>query len=208
MIKITTSKLEDYRGSSFILQSKDYSEVNLERLPCDFFEGESLTGSIFRELDLMDFSFARSDLIGCKFINCNLSNCDLTQAIFDCTFQDCCLNQTIIKCSDLSTVVFKGKNSLEDAHIIRSNFEGISFSKISITGSHLLHCSLTNTKLDRKDLRRTLLCSCDLTSSSLRHTKFDDTMIVSSNLSFCDLHGSNLKELNLVDCRIDGSTGV
>ena len=106
MIKITTSKLEDYRGSSFILQSKDYSEVNLERLPCDFFEGESLTGSIFRELDLMDFSFARSDLIGCKFINCNLSNCDLTQAIFDCTFQDCCLNQTIIKCSDLSTVVF------------------------------------------------------------------------------------------------------
>ena len=128
-----------------------------------------ITDKIFEGIDFTKESIKIADYDGCTFLNCNLSNENLSNFHFsDTTFKDCNLSNIQLFGTSFKEVIF------ESCKIVGTLFENcdnlffeVDFNQCQLRLSSFFGLSLVNTKFNNCDL-----VEVDFTESKMTGMKF------------------------------------
>lgn len=125
------------------------------------------------------------DYESCRFVNCDMSEMDLSDYSFtDCEFEGCNLSMAIFKNTSVKQVLFNhckmlGVNlSVVNPFLVAMNFEHCilnlaSFYKLKLKGTRFIHCQMHETDFVEADLSMASFESTDLSGARFENTNFE-----------------------------------
>ena len=146
-----------------------------------------IVDEVFEKVNYSQLGFQRGEYECCKFINCDLSNSDLSGSTFvDCLFEGCNLSMVKVVSTALRDVSFSNCKML-----------GVQFSAcnpfgltLSFSNSILNHSSFYKLKLQKSIYRKLKLIEVDLSEVDFSNSLFDE----------CDFSGANFDNTILEKC--------
>lgn len=148
-----------------------------------------ITDQQFEKQDYTEKQLAKADYEGCLFINCNFSDCDLSNYIFtDCEFKDCNLSSAKIIGTSFGDVKFLACKMLglhfetSNEFIFAASFQNCilnysSFYRRKIKKVRFTGCTLHEVDFIDADLTESIFDKCDL-----KDAKFENTILEKADL--------------------------
>lgn len=132
----------------------------------------------FEKIDFTIHALPKGDYENCTFLNCNLSNADLSNITFiDCHFTNC---------------------NLSLANLSRTGFQNIKFKDCKLLGLHFQNCNEFLLALDFE--------SCNLNLASFYKLKLKKTAFRNTSLQEADLTEADLSAALFDNCDLARAT--
>ncbi|MCW3073387.1 MAG: hypothetical protein JWP69_456 [Flaviaesturariibacter sp.] len=144
----------------------------------------------FEAADLTITPLQPGEYEGCEFINCDLSNKDLSHFLFsECEFRDC--NLSLAKLN---------KTSLRDVRFTNCKLLGLHFEacdtmllSVAFTGCTLNHSSFFGLKMKKTVFKDTSLQEVDFTDADLSGSVFDNCDLLNTHFENTILEGADFR---------------
>lgn len=141
-------------------------------------------GQTFNGLNLVAEALPFGTYEQCQFINCNLSNANLSDFHFvECTFEQCDLSLANLTNTALRDVVFK------NSKMLGLRFEAINAMLFAV---EFEACQLHLASFYQRSLKNTVFQTCNL-----REVDFTEADLSNARLENCDLTGAIFDQTNL-----------
>lgn len=149
----------------------------------------------FKELNSEGIQLKKGEYLNCSFVNCNLSERDLSSFLFEeCEFINCNLSSAKLINSSFQNILFKNSKLL-----------GVDFSQCNpfLLTFKFEECNLSYSNFFELNLKATLFDTCileniDFTSSNLQQSVFEN----------CKMNESVFEQSNLSQVNFTNSTSL
>ncbi len=150
-------------------------------------------GDLFEKADFTKEPLPTGEYEGCRFLNCNFENADLSAIKFiECEFIGCNLSLAKLVKTAFGDVIFR------DCKMLGLHFEQSSSFNFTV---RFENCTLDHTSFYKVKMKSTLF-----SNSKLMEVDFTEAVLSRSNFDNCDLQGAKFEQANLE--KVDFRTSV
>lgn len=151
---------------------------------------EYIEEQIFEQQDYAEIALAIGDYEGCRFMNCNFTNSQLSEVRFiQCEFVDCNLSGVLLHQTSFQGVKFKDCKMLGiqfgscNEFLLSFEFEGCTLNHSSFLQSKIRKTLFKDTQLQEVDFSECDLSEATFDECDLNRTIFEQTIIEKTDFS-------------------------